>query len=262
MPADEGSSKAIHSLVLSHHKSVDIHSGIGPFSLPSDLDAELLHPYLAWGLPTLTQALSAEHSYLFMDSKGRPFTSYTYSTYWKALLSRAGMQTPFPPQKLRHIFVGERRGPDRMEGPTDKGAAMLMGHQLAMWDKVYDVHFKDRETQQAVDAMGTWRIGLLSAPLEEQQRRLEDDGFVSCEEEGFDTGSEEEEEGTEQENDEGEEQQRGSDWEEEQLLSSGSSSVTEDDEDIDYAQRSSAGEEAEEESSESTSHDSDLSLDL
>ena len=43
-----------------------------------------------------------------------------------------------------------------------EGAAMVMGHSLAQWSKWYDLDFHSRESQQAVDAMATWRDQLLS----------------------------------------------------------------------------------------------------
>src|SRR5438046_2151777 len=59
---------------------------------------------------------------------------------------------------MRHVFVGERRSNTRVEGgPTDKGAAILMGHNVLMWDRIYDRAFKGRETQNAVNAMAGWR---------------------------------------------------------------------------------------------------------
>ena len=57
--------------------------------------------------------------------------------------------------------MGERRGPSRVAGPSDAGAAMTMGNSLEMWDKVYDENFKAREVQAAVDAMDQWRAGLV-----------------------------------------------------------------------------------------------------
>ena len=39
--------------------------------------------------------------------------------------------------------MGERRGPSRVAGPSDAGAAMTMGNSLEMWDRVYDTNFKE-----------------------------------------------------------------------------------------------------------------------
>ena len=41
--------------------------------------------------------------------------------------------------------MGERRGPSRVAGPSDAGAAMTMGNSLEMWDRVYDTNFKARD---------------------------------------------------------------------------------------------------------------------
>ena len=64
----------------------------------------------------------------------------------------------FPAQKLRTIFVEERRGASAIEaGPNEVGASLAMGNSPNMWDRVYDKTFKRREMQDAVDAMQAWR---------------------------------------------------------------------------------------------------------
>jgi hypothetical protein len=83
---------------------------------------------------------------------------------------------------MRHVFVGERRSNTRVEGgPTDKGAAILMGHNVLMWDRIYDRAFKGRETQNAVNAMASWRSELLEGEGR-GEANLSGDDFLSCDE--------------------------------------------------------------------------------
>ncbi len=74
-----------------------------------------------------------------------------------------GLQDTISPSQCRQVFVHERRSAERVEGPSDKGAAMVMGHSPKQWDKWYDLDFHARHAQQAVDAMATWRNNLLSS---------------------------------------------------------------------------------------------------
>ena len=71
---------------------------------------------------------------------------------------------PLSPGQCRQVFVAERRSPERVQGPTDRGAAMVMGHSVKQWDQWYDLDFHARHAQQAVDAMSTWRQALLAQP--------------------------------------------------------------------------------------------------
>ena len=59
------------------------------------------------------------------------------------------------------MFVDERRSINHVQGPSNKGAAMVMGNCEEQWDKTYDLQFHAREAQDAVDAMATWREQLL-----------------------------------------------------------------------------------------------------
>lgn len=76
----------------------------------------------------------------------------------------AGSGTRFPAQRLRHIFVAERRSRTAVEGPDDAGAAMIMGHSVRQWDLTYDRNFELTQAQAAVDAMAQWRANVLAAP--------------------------------------------------------------------------------------------------
>ena len=62
-------------------------------------------------------------------------------------------------------IVDERRSDDRVSGPTDRGAAMAMGNSTDAWDRYYEKqrHFHPVDCQRAVNAMDTWREGLLKS---------------------------------------------------------------------------------------------------
>ena len=66
-----------------------------------------------------------------------------------------------PPSRIRHIFVDERRSLDAAPGPSNVGAATVMGNSVGQWDRSYDLGMRSRETQAAVDAMPQWREAML-----------------------------------------------------------------------------------------------------
>ena len=63
--------------------------------------------------------------------------------------------------RLRSIFVDERMSEDRAPGPSDEGAAMVMGHSTNAWRKNYDKRYFSRTCQNTVDAMGVWKQTML-----------------------------------------------------------------------------------------------------
>ena len=153
---------------LPHHKT-QAANAFKPihFTVPSGL-AELLYLYIGQPHKVLVQAaahvlLDAACPYVFMTRSGQGFCDSQFSTYWNTWLVANG-GSPMPPSKLRHVFVGERRGSDRAAGPSDAAAARVMGHSEKQWSKWYDVHLHDRESQNAVDAMASWRQQMLQTP--------------------------------------------------------------------------------------------------
>lgn len=154
---------ALH-MHLPHHKNE------GPwgraaisFTLPGDL-AEIMSLHLSEGHKLLTEYIGKEgEPHVFVDRQGRPFTDSNLTIYWDKMMMGMGLSPSISPSLCRQVFVHERRSPDRVEGPNDRGAAMVMGHSLAQWNKWYDLDFHDREAQQAVDAMEAWRVNLLSS---------------------------------------------------------------------------------------------------
>lgn len=160
------------SLHLPHHKN-EKPWGRTPisFKLPKQL-AKLIRLHLQGHL-LLTEYLGKEgEAHVFIDSMGRPFSNDTFSTYWHKMMVSMGAPA-ISPSKCRQVFVHERRSHSRVEGPSDSAAAMVMGHSVHQWSKWYDLDFKAREAQQAVDAMTPWREALLSAhePSQHQQQQ-------------------------------------------------------------------------------------------
>lgn len=119
----------------------------------------------------------------------------------KGMLAKMGCVARFPPQLLRHIFVEERMGEERVDGPSDQGAAMVMGHSTRMWRAHYDTQHHKREMQKSVDAMEEWREGLGVC-----------DKLSTSEEEWEEEWEEEEKGGEEGEGEEGEEEGEGEEW--------------------------------------------------
>ena len=119
----------------------------------------LLSMYLQHGHPVLC-ADGSQH--VFLTNKGMPMAEATTITnYWYKMIKRLGFTATFPPHRLRHIFVAERRSHDRADGPEDHQAAMAMGNTEAAWDSFYDRMYQSREMQAGVDAMAVWRASML-----------------------------------------------------------------------------------------------------
>lgn len=153
-------------LHLPHHKNERRwERAIISFTLPEEL-AKLLKLHITKGWKMLTSYNGAEDTcHVFVDGKGRPFNDSNFAIYWNSMVQAMGLP-PFSPSQCRQMFVEERRSPGKVEGPNERGAAMVMGHSVAQWDKWYDQSFHARQAQEAVDAMTKWRHGML-APTSE-----------------------------------------------------------------------------------------------
>ena len=146
------------SLYLPHHKN-EASWGRAPirFQLPQEL-TELMSLHLSQGHALVTEYLgNEEQPHVFVDYQARPLTDSNFTIYWGRIMRAYGLQDTISPSQCRQVFVHERRSAERVEGPSDKGAAMVMGHSVKQWDKWYDLDFHARHAQQAVDAMATWR---------------------------------------------------------------------------------------------------------
>lgn len=152
--------QGLHLHVPHHKNEVHWSRAAISFTLPPEL-AQLLNLYINQGWQWLAGAEDACH--VFVDHKGNAFTSSNLAIYWGHMMKRLHIP-PLSPSQCRQVFVAERRSPERVQGPTDRGAAMVMGHSVKQWDQWYDLDFHARHAQQAVDAMSTWRQALLAQP--------------------------------------------------------------------------------------------------
>lgn len=143
---------------LAHHKNEE-HWGHTPIVFVLRDEAEVL----AIGLVRMTiRWLLFSHSNpapnLFLNASGRPIGEAAYSGFFNDLVF-AGTDTRICPQKLRHIFVDERRSRHPAAGPADDAAAFVMGHSTKAWTNAYDLSIRRRSAQEAVDNMAAWREG-------------------------------------------------------------------------------------------------------
>ena len=132
------------------------------FNVPQDL-AELLHMYLERPRIKLMSSTGSTTDHVFMDLQGRPFVdSSSFSSYWQRFMVNHGAPA-VNPSMCRQIFVLERMSDDAAAGPSNRGAAMVMGHSVKQWRDWYDLKFHSRLAQNAVDSMQGWRQSLLDA---------------------------------------------------------------------------------------------------
>ena len=175
-------------LELPHHKNQRRwHADAIIVRLPGEL-AQLVYTYLLQGHAVLSPGMP----YMFCDRKGRPFQSAArFCHYFNKVLQRIGSPAVFPPSRIRHIFVDERRSLDAAPGPSNVGAATVMGNSVGQWDRSYDLGMRSRETQAAVDAMPQWREAMLersrgpvlqalAAAAVAEGGEGSDDSFASC----------------------------------------------------------------------------------
>ena len=55
----------------------------------------------------------------------------------------------------------ERMSEGVAAGPSDRGAALVIGHNVKQWHDWYDLKFHSRLAQNAVNSMQDWRLALL-----------------------------------------------------------------------------------------------------
>lgn len=132
------------------------------FIVPQDL-AELLHMYLQQPRIKLMSSTGSTTDHVFMNLRGKPFdSSSSFSNYWQRFLVIHGAPA-LNPSICRQIFVLERMSDGAAVGPSDRGAAMVMGHSVKQWHDWYDLKFHSRLAQDAVNSMQDWRRCLLEA---------------------------------------------------------------------------------------------------
>ncbi len=64
------------------------------------------------------------------------------------------------PSMCRQVFVDEKASNSAAAGPSNQGAAMVMGHSKQQW-RWYDMQFHPRLAQNAVNSMQLWRTAML-----------------------------------------------------------------------------------------------------
>ena len=147
---------------FAHHKNELVWGGLAiAFEMPAELTNLLeYHATIGHSLLTSPHGMDEEPFVFVSEYDGRPMGPKTIS-YWLKGLMESLVGASITPQRLRHLFVTDRRERGG-EGPSDRGAAYLMGNSVLQWDRVYDVNFGQREAQGAVEAMAAWRQGLLA----------------------------------------------------------------------------------------------------
>ena len=87
-----------------------------------------------------------------MDLHSRDFAGAVLSLYWqKWLVLQGGVS--MNPSMCRQVFVDERVSNSAAAGPSNQGAAMVMGHSEQQWRNWYDMQFHPRLAQNAVNSM-------------------------------------------------------------------------------------------------------------
>ena len=144
-----------------HHKNDKVWKrAVIEFIVPEDL-AELLYMYLEGPRKKLMCSTCSTTDRVFMDLQGRPFEiSCNFTYYWQRFLVSHGAPA-LNPSICRQIFVMERMSEGAAVGPSNRGAAMVMGHSVKQWHDWYDLKFHSRLAQNAVNSMQDWRLALL-----------------------------------------------------------------------------------------------------
>ncbi len=65
------------------------------------------------------------------------------------------------PSMCRQAFVDERASSSAAAGPSNQGAAIVMGHSEQQWRNWYDMQFQPRLAKNAVNSMKLWRTAML-----------------------------------------------------------------------------------------------------
>lgn len=150
-------------LCLPHHKTEKAWDGASiDICLPAEL-SELVRVYLDRGHRVFG---GEDMQYVF--GRGTLFKAPAFSYYFQQVMKRTGIKQHIPAHTLRHIFITERRGEERADGPLDASAAQIMGNCEAQWDRAYDLKFSRREAKKAMKAMPAWREAMLSKPLSDE----------------------------------------------------------------------------------------------
>jgi hypothetical protein len=162
-----GSSRRKLAACFPHHKNEARWDRMPiSFELPQSLNDTVLpwveqgHALLAPGMPML-----------FVNNSGGQQDSGYLSQWFAALQLRHSAGWRVCARNLRHVFVDERMREERVAGPSNRGAARIMGNCEERWAISYAVNLPSREVQAAAEAMEQWRQELLA--LTEQQEIID-----------------------------------------------------------------------------------------
>lgn len=148
-------------LTAVHHKSARHGGGPISFRLPADL-ALLVRAHLQRGVAIMARCSEQRPPWVFFNHNSCKQLLPQQASQAFAGVFPGNVQHLVPsPQQCRATFVGERRQPEAGVGPSEVGAAAVMGHQPAMWSHTYDRMYRARQAQTAVDGMAAWRQGLV-----------------------------------------------------------------------------------------------------
>lgn len=152
----EGSNKSKLKATFPHHKN-EARWDYMPitFEVPSSLTTTLM-PWIVHG----PQLMAPKSPYLFCVNNGAPYGAANVSQWFNALLATYNQPFKFCPRDLRHIFVDERMGGvdgTMVDGPSNQGAAYIMGNSVERWAISYDRNLHSRNVRMCVEAMESWR---------------------------------------------------------------------------------------------------------
>lgn len=142
------------------------------FKVPAGLCNRLM-PWLSQG----HQMLSAQGQRLVFvqPTTGLAMTNVNLSQWFQQVQAQFSAPFRFPPGQLRHIFVDERCSAEAVAGPSNKGAARIMGNSTERWAISYDRNLPQREVNAAVSAMQQWREQLLALCEDRFTNGMDDD---------------------------------------------------------------------------------------
>jgi hypothetical protein len=143
--------------------------------LPPELQ-HVMQAYLKEGLPRLlapstfvvpdgsafTHPLDSQPYAFVWPHTGKPIKAQQVATIWREQVLSTGVRSP---QQARSMFVSQVRTA-AAEGTlpqdfSEQAAAHIMGHDLAMWDRVYDKVKNLRASHHTISAMAEYRAAML-----------------------------------------------------------------------------------------------------
>ena len=69
---------------------------------------------------------------------------------------------PIPPSCYRPVFVTDRLERPHVPGPSNEGAAIIMGNSVRQWHASYHPGKRQKQANNAVQALGAYREALLA----------------------------------------------------------------------------------------------------